>query len=276
MHEISLGTVMSPHAEIHIGQYSLEEGFNREFYYHDHYNLNVSLTCRPSPSHMHYSDVWRPDRWEALGQIVLLPAGMRVRATASAGHFTALNCSISSKFFSILPRGLDDSVLVRLLNIDAGVIRREATRIIAEMKTPDFGSSLIVEGATMILAGDLCRYVGQHSYPARKQGGLAPSKLRLINDRLRADLPFPRLDDLAAVCGLSPRHLSRAFRVETGQTIREYIREASLERATRLLTSTDLAITKIAYDLGFSSSSSFGFAFRRAKGLTPREVRKGR
>jgi AraC-like DNA-binding protein len=42
-----------------------------------------------------------------------------------------------------------------------------------------------------------------------------------------------------------------------------------MEQAKQRLAHTDLAITRLALDLGFNTSQHFASAFKRATGLTP-------
>jgi AraC family transcriptional regulator len=104
-------------------------------------------------------------------------------------------------------------------------------------------------------------------------GGLAPWRLRLIDERMREVHKAPTLTELADLCGLSVRQLTRAFRISRGSSIRQYVALSQVEHAKRLLTSEE-SVKAIAHSLGFSSSSKFAFAFRRATGETPREFRQ--
>ncbi|MFI6603677.1 helix-turn-helix transcriptional regulator [Nonomuraea sp. NPDC050536] len=77
------------------------------------------------------------------------------------------------------------------------------------------------------------------------------------------------VDDLAATVRLSPPHFAELFRTEIGETPGRYRTRLRMERARLLLTETDLPITTIATDLGYSSSQHFATAFRRETGTTP-------
>jgi AraC family transcriptional regulator len=81
------------------------------------------------------------------------------------------------------------------------------------------------------------------------------------------------LREIAADCGLSVFHLCKVFRKETGFTVHEYRLELRLRRALdEVLSSRDLLQT--ALELGFNSHSHFTYAFRKAFGLTPSELRR--
>jgi AraC family transcriptional regulator len=81
------------------------------------------------------------------------------------------------------------------------------------------------------------------------------------------------LRELAERAGVSVFHLCRTFRRETGFTVSAYRQQLRLRRALdSVLASRDLLTT--ALQLGFDSHSHFTYAFRRAFGVTPSELRK--
>ena len=79
--------------------------------------------------------------------------------------------------------------------------------------------------------------------------------------------------ELAALCSLSVRQLTRGFRASRGCSINDYVSRGRIENAKRLLAS-DESIKAIAFALGFASPSSFAYAFRQATGVTPRYFRQ--
>ena len=80
-------------------------------------------------------------------------------------------------------------------------------------------------------------------------------------------------DSVAEACGVSRKTLCTRFKVETGETFAAYVRRVRVERARRLLDTTDYDIAQIAYRTGFSSQSHLQTAFKHMTGLTPREWR---
>jgi len=82
------------------------------------------------------------------------------------------------------------------------------------------------------------------------------------------------LEKLAKQVGYSEYHLSRKFKNETGQNIRDYIKTARVERAKLLLTTTELSIRDIAEQLCFCAPSHFASVFREVTGELPQEYRK--
>lgn len=80
-------------------------------------------------------------------------------------------------------------------------------------------------------------------------------------------------DSVAEACGVSRKTLCTRFKQETGETFASYVRRVRVERARRLLDTTDLEISQIAYHTGFSSQSHLQTVFKQVTGHTPREWR---
>lgn len=79
------------------------------------------------------------------------------------------------------------------------------------------------------------------------------------------------LSTLAATLGVSPWHLCRVFREQTGTTVHAYRRDLRLRVALEELGSAAGQVSRLAHRCGFSSHSHFTAAFRRQFGVTPSE-----
>jgi len=102
---------------------------------------------------------------------------------------------------------------------------------------------------------------------------LAQAVERLI----RADLAkVPTLPALAASVGTHEKRLSRVFRERTGRTVFEFVREARLAEAQRLLANSALSVEEVALAVGFSGAANFSTAFRERFGSTPTAFRQAR
>lgn len=83
-----------------------------------------------------------------------------------------------------------------------------------------------------------------------------------------------RIEDLAASVFLSPDRFTIVFTARMGRTPSDYLRHLRLERAKRLLLTTDLAILAVGQQSGFSQHKQFDATFKGATGLTPRQFRR--
>jgi AraC-like DNA-binding protein len=87
------------------------------------------------------------------------------------------------------------------------------------------------------------------------------------------------LDATANQAGISPFHFLRLFANVLGVTPHQYLVRSRLRHAARLLADEDIAITDIAYDVGFADLSNFVRTFHRAAGVSPgafREAARGK
>ena len=105
---------------------------------------------------------------------------------------------------------------------------------------------------------------------ARRRRDLIEAARSLLAIRYRERLI---LDDVAAQLGVSPFHLSRVFKEETGTGLHAYVTQLRLRRALSHLEDPRCSLTEIALDLGFSSHSHFSAAFRQAFAESPSAAR---
>ncbi|MDC7232922.1 MAG: helix-turn-helix domain-containing protein [Spirochaetales bacterium] len=82
------------------------------------------------------------------------------------------------------------------------------------------------------------------------------------------------IKELLDISHMSESSLLRTFRKITGTSPLDYHLRKRIDRACSLLENTELPVTMIAYDLGFTDSNYFARQFRRIKGESAREYRK--
>lgn len=72
---------------------------------------------------------------------------------------------------------------------------------------------------------------------------------------------------------LNPQYISQLFRSEIGVNFLTYLTDIRLDHARKLLISTDLSITDIAMESGYSDYRVFTKVFKKAEGITPSRYR---
>ncbi|MEK3885025.1 AraC family transcriptional regulator [Paenibacillus sp. PL2-23] len=82
------------------------------------------------------------------------------------------------------------------------------------------------------------------------------------------------LAKLAQIAGLSPSYFHSIFTKAMQQTPNDYIVELRLEKAKRMLLTTDASILDVAMLCGFGSGAYFGFLFKKKTGVSPVHFRK--
>lgn len=98
-------------------------------------------------------------------------------------------------------------------------------------------------------------------------------------DRVRSRLregyrDQPSLAELASEVERHPSHLVRAFRRRWGMTPGEYLRRVRVAQAVRLLREDDVALSTVAFSVGFADQSHMGRWVRRYTGATPGALRE--
>ena len=81
--------------------------------------------------------------------------------------------------------------------------------------------------------------------------------------------PDLNVSDLSVRFDLSLSHLSRTFKQVTGQGINDYIHEVRIRNARKLLAETDMPISEVAKNVGYTSSNAFIRAYRNIEGVPP-------
>lgn len=239
------------------------------------YHVNMCLTPRPLASRGGYRKRWGPHRLERLGDIFALPPGEELAVKGGSGRQASLICTIDPRLVHDAighPLEWDDQHLAATLDIGSAHIRALLFRITAEVRHPGLGSQRMMELLGGELAIELARYC-QEVAERPITGGLSGWRLRLIDERIADDLTAPSLKELAEICSLSVRQLTRGFRVSRACSIGDYIEQRRMEAAKRMLMKGE-SVKSIAFRMGFASPSSFTFAFRRAVGASPSTFRQ--
>lgn len=103
-----------------------------------------------------------------------------------------------------------------------------------------------------------------------RQGRMSDQFLILVQKHFRKER---FLDFYASLLEVTPKHLSRTVKKQTGFTAVEWIERYVILEAKVLLKSSNLNIQQIADELNFPSQSFFGKYFKKLTGLSPKEFR---
>lgn len=79
---------------------------------------------------------------------------------------------------------------------------------------------------------------------------------------------------LARAVGLSPRHLTRLFRTELGETPARFVEQVRVDAARSALERSDVGLSTVAARYGFGTSETLRRAFHRRLGLSPDDYRR--
>ncbi len=113
--------------------------------------------------------------------------------------------------------------------------------------------------------------LGTRNAPIRRAGDMTALVDRQIEDSYQTGLDFQKL---AVRAGVSPEHLGRVYRKNTGHSITGALKQYRLQKAAELLKSSTAGIPAIAIQSGFQDSSLFFRAFKKQFGCSPAEFRR--
>jgi AraC family transcriptional regulator len=261
-------------AKAQLIRFDLHEPVDRIKTVQDSLWLDLCLTPRPPDARACYPDAWDPHHFERIGEIFFVPPGATLHARSEPGSLTCMVCQIDP---GLIEKWFDGDLQWTEWRLKAGLdvadrsIRGQLLRLTREVCHPGFASEMLFDLIVPQLAIELGRYCASIQ-ESRAKIGLAAWRLRLIDERVRELGKAPSLSELAELCNLSVRQLSRGFRTSRGCSIGQYVEQTRVENAKRLLIAGK-SIKSIAFSMGFSSPSSFSFAFRRTTGISPAEYR---
>lgn len=85
---------------------------------------------------------------------------------------------------------------------------------------------------------------------------------------------MPTVQYIATALNISSGYLSRILRTVSGQTTQSFLQDKLIDFAKEKLSTSDLSVSEIAYELGFKHSQSFNKAFKLKTQQTPLEFRQ--
>ena len=110
--------------------------------------------------------------------------------------------------------------------------------------------------------------------PRRRGNAYTTQTISYVKEHYSEEITLP---ELASRCAVTPEHLSRVFKRDTGFGISEYISIIRLQQAQLLLRSEQsYSVAEVAEKCGFSDSNYFSKRFKEMYGLSPLHFRKGR
>jgi AraC family transcriptional regulator len=261
-----------------------ELAFTRVGLAQDHQRLHVQmpeqdayyliLQLRDCPPHDHWENSrYRPAPASQQGQVHI--ADLNASPSALLSDFDSLNF--------LLPRALldelaEDAVAPRIGSLQVPspwtthdpVLSRLAPLLVSMLQDPASVSQLFIDHLTVATALHIAGQYGGLRPAILKPGGLAPwqeNRAReMIATNLAKELP---LLTVAAECGLSLSHFSKAFKASVGMTPHGWLQASRAAKARNLLHNPGVSLAEIALSCGFADQSHFTRIFKHATGFTP-------
>lgn len=162
------------------------------------------------------------------------------------------------------------SFAARLFFEDATLLDT-ALKLKGSLEGPDCENRKYLDALGVVLVHELIRcYSRTRPSGPHIRGGLAAWQQRVVTGYIDAHLDEPiALATLARLARLSSCYFCRAFKQSFGAPPHRYHTHRRIERAKAMLATRAHSVTEIGLTLGYSETSSFTTAFRKATGLTP-------
>ena len=117
-------------------------------------------------------------------------------------------------------------------------------------------------------------YLGSHAeiyYDKQKQNirnkPIIYQVLHYLNEL--QDKKMPSASEIAKKFDITPEYFSKIFKKTVKKKFKDYCTEIKIFKTTELLVYTDMSISRIAIENGFTQQSYFARIFKQKTGLTP-------
>ena len=205
------------------------------------------------------------------GDIVLIPEGIIHKTKYDMGNHSRKLMNFSRHYIpkSVIP-SLSNMIYVYRNEAVEPKIREILDTIEDEYKNQDDYTSDALKSYTRLLFLLMARNENQ----ADKGGSGSPfieSAVKYIQKNYATEIT---LSLLAQMHSVSPEHLSRRFKKETGFGFNEYVTLIRLQRAEYMLSeSPNVSVSEVAYSCGFNDSNYFSDKFKKEYGVSPLKFR---
>jgi AraC family transcriptional regulator len=213
-----------------------------------------------------------------VGRIIFVPPGEPVSCQFTRGARRTLTCLFDISGLSVFDRVTWDWSQVdpaQAFDVRNSYVQMALQRLAQEAEAPGLSADIQVDCTLMFLVAELHRHFnGRGKSCVDDSSNLSRVQLATIRELVEDGMgTLPSLRILADALNLSPQALSVRFRNSAGKTLRNYLSEAKLERAKRLLMDDSLILKQVAHLSGFGCAATFAAAFRKDAGITPSEYR---
>ena len=253
-----------------------------------YFHFESDINAKPAVGHRHYHDAFEiyyladgecryfidNKSYDVhAGDIILIPDGVIHHTAYREGVHSRklIYCSRAS-----IPASVTDRLSSLLYLYRNESIAREIKKIFEDIENE---SSLADPFSTDIIAAKLellfllmARNKNTCS-PSPEGNEYVTAAVDYVRKNFKGDV---KLCDVAKEISVSPEHLSRIFKKETGFGFCEYLTLVRLKNAEELLLGEPaLSVSDIAYACGFNDSNYFCERFKKSYGAPPLKYRKG-
>lgn len=128
----------------------------------------------------------------------------------------------------------------------------------------------------LLLKVAMLKYIRQSNHPEFFDSQTSRKTTYIEDFKSLVDLHFKELkrtSDYAKKLAISANYLNALIKEKFDLSAENYIQNRVILEAERLLLNTDLSVTQISFELGFSDKSHFGKYFKKVNGKSPNSFR---
>lgn len=131
------------------------------------------------------------------------------------------------------------------------------------------------EAALLGMIVELMVYLSRQYSETNTTSGQALLRVGKVIAKLESDYKRQwKLEELAKIAFMSENNLLLVFKDATGRTPIDYLLRIRIQKAMEMLFETNLNISEIAENVGFSDSNYFSRCFKKFANITPRAYRR--
>lgn len=234
-----------------------------------HRHETLEIYCIPEGS-CHYDIDGHSFSLEA-GDLLLIPPGIPHKTDRYSRLYTRLliNCTEEYVPHSVRPLLSSGPSLYR----DPALLA-ETDRIFEKIESEYKNGDALSTDALRCYVGELLILLARSQSKTQSTTAKSPVErtVAYIRENYMTEISLPMLAKLHAI---TPDHLSRTFKKETGYGISEYLTLVRLQKAEFMLKNEPgRTVSEIAFACGFNDSNYFSDKFKKIYGVTPSSVRK--
>jgi len=185
-----------------------------------------------------------------------------------------------SKYFGELPEMQKIKTLIE--RSTKGIrVRGSTARMVSEMMNKVYAAEGLSKVFSLLETLDIlssCSDVQMLSStmsPKNASSAIADTRIRSVLDFTLQHLNEKiNLKSVADIAGLTENSFCRFFKSNTGKTYFEFLNEARIAQACKLLRETGLSIKEVCFNSGFDNFSCFFSKFKLIMGKTPLQYKK--
>ncbi|WP_428660396.1 helix-turn-helix domain-containing protein [Runella sp.] len=143
-----------------------------------------------------------------------------------------------------------------------------------EQRLDNFSQDVIISQIELLLNYSNRFYNRQFITRKAVNNSLLTQMEKLLDDFFTTQEGLPTVHYLADKLNVSPTYLSDLLRNLTGMNAQQHIHQKLIEKAKEILSTGNLSVAEVAYQLGFEHPQSFSKIFKRKTNLTPIEFKQ--